>query len=94
LTKEQLDLAHKCASELSMYAKAIDQYGNQRIAATMRNAADLLIQMIAEAEVKEGALREIKDQYLTPDQASAIAKAGLRQENNDVFPGFRGNNES
>jgi hypothetical protein len=95
LTKEQLDLAHKCASELSMYAKAINQYGNgERFAACMRNAASLLLQMIAEAEVKEGALREIKDQYLNPDQASAIAKAGLRQENDDVFPGFRGNNDS
>ena len=28
----------------------------------------------------EGALREIKDQYLTPDQSSAIAKAALARE--------------
>ena len=30
----------------------------------------------------EGALREIKDQYLTPDQSSAIAKAALAREQN------------
>jgi len=28
----------------------------------------------------EAALREIKDQYLTPDQSSAIAKAALAPE--------------
>jgi uncharacterized coiled-coil protein SlyX len=28
-------------------------------------------------EALEGCLREIKDQYLTPDQSSAIAKAAL-----------------
>jgi chaperonin GroEL (HSP60 family) len=69
LTEAQLKLAYELVSELSMYARAIDQYGNQRIAAAMRNAASLLSQMIAENE-------------------------GKRQENNDVFPGFRGNNES
>jgi hypothetical protein len=72
MTKAQLDLAHKCAAELSMYAQAIDQYGNQRIATCMRNASDLLLRMVEEAELP-------------------IPK---RQENNDIFPGFRGNNES
>ena len=57
-------------------------------------------------EALEGCLREIKDQYLAPDQSSAIARAALapasaalqrdkpaREENDDVFPGFRGNND-
>jgi hypothetical protein len=47
-------------------------------------------------EALETALREIKDQYLAPEQSSAIARKALapaRQENDDVFPGFRGNND-
>ena len=31
-------------------------------------------------EALEAALREIKDQYLTPDQSSAIARAALAPE--------------
>jgi hypothetical protein len=75
MTRAQIDLAYRCASELVMYARAIDQYGNQRIAACMRNASDLLTRMVEEAELTE---------LPTPK----------RQENSDVFPGFRGNNES
>jgi chromosome segregation ATPase len=48
-------------------------------------------------EQLEAALREIKDQLLTSDQASAIARAALtpkREENDDVFKGFRGNNDN
>jgi len=46
-----LDLAHRLVGELGQYAKAIDQYGNDRIAACMRNAASLLTLMIDEAEL-------------------------------------------
>jgi hypothetical protein len=49
MTKAQLDLAYRLAGELSIYAKAIDQYGNQRISACMRNAASILEQMVEEA---------------------------------------------
>jgi chromosome segregation ATPase len=51
----------------------------------------------ARIEQLEAALREIKDQLLTSDQASAIARAALtpkREENSDVFKGFRGNNDN
>ncbi len=34
----------------------------------------------ARIEALEAALREIKDQYLTPDQSSAIARAALAPE--------------
>jgi hypothetical protein len=53
MTDAQLDLAHKLVSELSMYAKAIDQYGNVQIAAVMRNAASLLQVMVDEAELAQ-----------------------------------------
>jgi hypothetical protein len=57
VTKGQLDLAYRTASELSMYAQAIDQHGdgNARIASAMRNAASLLMKMVEEAEQSEGA---------------------------------------
>ena len=51
MTDGQLDLAYKLVSELSMYAKAVDQYGNAQIAAAMRNAASLLQAMVDEAEL-------------------------------------------
>jgi microcystin degradation protein MlrC len=50
MTKAQLDLAHKTASELSMYAAAANQYGHSGMAAAMRNAASLLTKMVEEAE--------------------------------------------
>jgi hypothetical protein len=53
MTKAQIDLAHTLVSELTMYAKAIDQYGNARISASMRNAASLLQVMVDEAEAPE-----------------------------------------
>ena len=53
MTDAQMDLAHKLVAELSMYAKASDQYGHGGMAAAMRNAADLLQRMIEEAEAKQ-----------------------------------------
>ena len=75
MTRAQIDLAHKTAAELALYAKTLSQYGNERMAAPMRNASELLTRMVEEAELTE---------LPTPK----------RQENNDIFPGFRGNNES
>jgi hypothetical protein len=59
-------------------------------------AQDEIKHLRARIEALETALREIKDQYLAPEQSSAIARKALapaRQENDDVFPGFRGNND-
>ena len=53
MTNAQIDLAHKTAAELAMYAKYIDQYGNARIAGAMRNASDLLLRMVEEAEAAD-----------------------------------------
>ncbi len=55
MTEPQIDLAHLLVSELSQYARAIDQYGNGRIAACMRNAASLLQAMVDEHERDEPA---------------------------------------
>lgn len=53
MTKEQADTAFELVGELGMVAKAMDQYGNARIGGIIRRCADLLEQMIAEAEAKE-----------------------------------------
>jgi hypothetical protein len=50
MTEAQCDMAFRLVSELSIYAKASDQYGNSRMAACMRNAASLLAKMLEEAE--------------------------------------------
>jgi len=79
LTKAQCDLAYNLVSELSVYADAIEKYGNQNISASMRNAASLLSQMVEENEKPVGIA-----------SGEPVVK---RQENSDVFPGFRGNND-
>ena len=43
-------------------------------------ADSVIEQKHARNEALEAALREIKDQYLTPDQSSAIARAALAPE--------------
>jgi hypothetical protein len=50
MTKAQLDLAHKTVGDLGHCVRAMEQYGNARIASTMRVAASLLQAMIEEAE--------------------------------------------
>jgi len=55
MTKAQLDLAHKTIGDLGHCVRAMEQYGNERIAGCMRNAASLLQQMIDEYEAAEPA---------------------------------------
>ena len=43
------------------------------------NFVGLLDEAADRIEALEAALREIKDQYLTPDQSSAIARAALAE---------------
>jgi len=50
MTKAQLDLAHKTVGNLGHCVRAMEQYGNARIAGTMRVAASLLQAMVEEAE--------------------------------------------
>ena len=50
MTKAQLDLAHKTIGDLGHCVRAMEQYGNERIAGCMRNAASLLQQMVDENE--------------------------------------------
>jgi len=50
MTKAQLDLAHKTVGNLGHCVRAMEQYGNARIADTMRVAMSLLQAMIEEAE--------------------------------------------
>ncbi len=53
MTKAQLDLAHKTIGDLGHCVRAMEQYGNGKIASTMRVAASLLQQMIDEYEAAE-----------------------------------------
>jgi hypothetical protein len=53
MTKADINLAHKTASELAMYAKYIDQLGHAKLAAAVRNASSLLQQMVEEHEEAE-----------------------------------------
>jgi len=55
MTKAQLDLAHKTVGDLGHCVRAMEQYGNARIADTMRVAASLLQTMIEEYEAAEQA---------------------------------------
>jgi len=48
----QLDLAHKLVGDIGHCVHAMEQYGNGRIADTMRNAASLLQAMIDEYELE------------------------------------------
>jgi hypothetical protein len=61
MTKADLDLAHKTAGDLAMYAKYVDQLGHARLAACVRNASSLLQKMVEEAEDAElSAMKAIK----------------------------------
>ena len=61
MTKADLDLAHKTAGDLAMYAKYIDQFGHTKLAACARNASTLLQKMVEEAEDAElSAMKAIK----------------------------------
>jgi hypothetical protein len=53
MTKADLDLAHKTAGDLAMYAKYVDQLGHAKLAACVRNASSLLQKMVEEAEAEE-----------------------------------------
>jgi hypothetical protein len=53
MTKAQLDLAHKTIGDLGHCVRAMEQYGNAKIADCMRNAASLLQAMVDEAEAAE-----------------------------------------
>ena len=53
MTEAQLDLAHKLVGDIGHCVHAMEQYGNGRIADTMRNAGSLLQQMIDEYELAE-----------------------------------------
>jgi hypothetical protein len=55
MTKAQLDLAHKTIGDLGHCVRAMEQYGNAKIANAMRNAASLLQQMVDENETAEQA---------------------------------------
>ena len=55
MTKAQLDLAHKTVGDLGHCVRAMEQYGNDRIASTMRVAASLLQAMVDEYEDAEHA---------------------------------------
>ena len=59
MTKADINLAHKTASELAMYAKYIDQLGHAKLAACVRNASSLLQKMVEEAEAKDLELMRI-----------------------------------
>jgi hypothetical protein len=61
MTKADLDLAHKTAGDLAMYAKYVDQLGHAKLAACVRNASSLLQKMVEEAEDAElSAMKAIK----------------------------------
>jgi len=61
MTKADLDLAHKTAGDLAMYAKYIDQLGHAKLAACARNASTLLQKMVEEAEDAElSAMKAVK----------------------------------
>lgn len=53
MTQADYDLAHKLVGDLGHCVRAMEQYGNARIANTMRNAASLLQKMIEENEQAE-----------------------------------------
>jgi uncharacterized coiled-coil protein SlyX len=46
----------------------------------LKEDTDVMVEATARIEALEAALREIKDQYLEPNQSSAIAKAALAPE--------------
>jgi hypothetical protein len=50
MTKADIDLAHRLIGDLGHCVRAMEQYGNAKIASTMRNAASLLQQMVDENE--------------------------------------------
>jgi hypothetical protein len=50
MTKAQIDLAHKTIGDLGHCVRAMEQYGNGKIAGTLRVAASLLQQMVDENE--------------------------------------------
>ena len=55
MTPAQLDMIHRLISDLAIYAKAAEQYGNGGMAAAMRNASAMLQIALDEAEAKEKA---------------------------------------
>jgi hypothetical protein len=55
MTKAQLDLAHKTIGDLGHCVRAMEQYGNAKIADKMRIAISLLQQMVDENETAEQA---------------------------------------
>ncbi len=50
MTKADIDLAHKLVGDLGHCVRAMEQYGNGKIASTMRNTTSLLQKMIDEYE--------------------------------------------
>ena len=50
MNNAQLDLAHKTIGDLGHCVRAMEQYGNGKIAGVMRVAASLLQQMVDENE--------------------------------------------
>jgi len=55
VTKAQLDLAHKTIGDLGHCVRAMEQYGNGKIASTLRVAVSLLQAMVDENETAEQA---------------------------------------
>jgi phage shock protein A len=72
------------------------------VLASPNDAADKIDEMENHIERLEAALRKIAElEYLTDEAMQKIAEDALdqssppaRQENDDVYPGFRGNNEA
>lgn len=68
MTEAQLDLAHKLVGDIGHCVRAMEQYGNGRIADTMRNAGSLLQAMI--------------DEYELVKAQEAVAKLAERRQEN------------
>jgi predicted RNase H-like nuclease (RuvC/YqgF family) len=67
------------AAEIALLRKELGEAQAETVH-TQDGLGALLHATEARIEQLEAALREIKDQYLTPDQSSAIAKAALNQK--------------
>jgi hypothetical protein len=59
MTKADIDLAHRLVGELGHCVRAMEQYGNDRIASTMRNTISLLQKMVDENEQGELPLDDV-----------------------------------
>jgi hypothetical protein len=53
MTKADIDLAHKTVGDIGHCVRAMEQYGNTRIASVLRIAASLLQKMVDEHERDE-----------------------------------------